>query len=560
MKNIFAFTKIISLFVVSILCNNQTQGQNILYTMLEGDTAYFSVSGANGAAKQWQQSTDSIVWADIPGATSANQTIVMTPSSTGKRYFRTNVSGNSYCADVKSSIIRCKILSNITQLQIGDLFHGGIVFNTDTSGHGLISSQQDQSSVVEWGCNGTDITGAVSLTDGASNTMSIVSACATRPIAASLCDSLTLNGYNDWFLPAKEQLNDLYQTQYYVGGFSHGDINNYYWSSTQNGPNEAWFQYFMTGGYQGSSYKGDGRVRCVRAYEPIENSGRIICKATVNIPPVYENEEICLVTVDTTVWKNKIIYEKTSNVGTVSFNIYKQTGIDEYTLIGNVPFYQPSFFIDNNSQPESHGDIYKISVLDSCGHESDLSFFHKTINLTIAVNGTTMGLNWDDYVDESGDFVPAKFYIFRGTNIHNLALYDSITASLHSYNDIDITSTYFYMIGIKKINGCNVDKSSSNMAFSNKKQNYSIGIEQVENNDSFKIYPNPFNKSTTITFENKSHYKYKVSISDITGNVLRIYDNITTDKFEVEKGDLKNGIYFFDIIGEKAIRGKFIVE
>ncbi|MBI5220015.1 MAG: T9SS type A sorting domain-containing protein [Bacteroidia bacterium] len=292
----------------------------------------------------------------------------------------------------------------------------------------------------------------------------------------------------------------------------------------------------------------------------VANAQKTFCNATVTIAPVYENEEICLVSVDPAVGKNKVMWEKTPDVGTGDFRIYKEASINQYSQIGTVPFTQPSFFIDYSSQPESHGDKYKITVIDTCGHESAQSAFHKTMNLTVAVNGATMGLNWDDYVDESGQFIPGKFYIYRGTATDNLSLYDSISASFHSYNDYNVFSSYYYMIGVKKPGGCNMSKSISDMTYSNKKQNFQNGIDEISNEYYLKIYPNPFDKSTTVNFENKKQNKYTITISDLTGKVTRLYKNITTDKLEIEKRDLKNGIYFIDITGDKIIRGKLIIE
>ena len=51
--------------------------------------------------------------------------------------------------------------------------------------------------------------------------------------AKTSCEELTLNGYNDWNLPTKEELNVLYDNlaRYGVGGFKQSP----YWSSTKNG-------------------------------------------------------------------------------------------------------------------------------------------------------------------------------------------------------------------------------------------------------------------------------------------------------------------------------------
>ena len=70
--------------------------------------------------------------------------------------------------------------------------------------------------------------------------------------------------YDDWFLPSKDELNQMYRNLYKkgIGGFS--DL--YYWSSSENGANYAWAQHFLNG-YQGFNNRNvNFRVRPVRAF------------------------------------------------------------------------------------------------------------------------------------------------------------------------------------------------------------------------------------------------------------------------------------------------------
>jgi hypothetical protein len=63
--------------------------------------------------------------------------------------------------------------------------------------------------------------------------------------AAQLCASLSVNGYNDWFLPSKGELNFMYINlgQMGLGGF--GD--KVYWSSSQDNSDGTWDQRFSDG-------------------------------------------------------------------------------------------------------------------------------------------------------------------------------------------------------------------------------------------------------------------------------------------------------------------------
>jgi hypothetical protein len=100
--------------------------------------------------------------------------------------------------------------------------------------------------------------------------------CSQRPIAASVCSDLVLNGYSDWYLPSIDELQIMYSRLHLqgLGGFG-GD---WYWSSSQYNPYYAWFMDFGSGyvysyhyyyylhlHHHGSKYN-YGQVRAVRAF------------------------------------------------------------------------------------------------------------------------------------------------------------------------------------------------------------------------------------------------------------------------------------------------------
>jgi hypothetical protein len=158
---------------------------------------------------------------------------------------------------------------------IGDTHQGGIVFYLDGNGGGLIAAPTDQSTNAEWGCYGSAISGADGTTIGTGNqnTIDIVNAnCSPylsgNLIAANICVNLTLGGYNDWFLPSKDELNEMYlnigqgSSLGNVGGFANSD----YWSSTDGDPITAWGQGFSLGNQYGNDRYFNFNVRAVRAF------------------------------------------------------------------------------------------------------------------------------------------------------------------------------------------------------------------------------------------------------------------------------------------------------
>lgn len=131
----------------------------------------------------------------------------------------------------------------------------------------LEAAPYDQSTGPEWGCNNTLIWGAdgTAVGTGEQNTIDIEAGCTTFDTAADVCAILSLGGYNDWFLPSKDELNLMY-TNLKVAGVG-GFAENSYWSSSEYYAGYAWGQNFDYG-YQGSDDKGSYglRVRAVRAF------------------------------------------------------------------------------------------------------------------------------------------------------------------------------------------------------------------------------------------------------------------------------------------------------
>ena len=146
---------------------------------------------------------------------------------------------------------------------------GGIVFYVTNGGqHGLEAAPEDQTVPfgpgVEWGCHGNVIPGmgGYAIGTGTQNTTAILAGCATSGIAARLADDYTLNGFDDWFLPSEDELNELYFRQGVVGGFA----PSVYWSSTQSTSVDAADQSFVDGFQWSNSKSTQYQVRAVRAF------------------------------------------------------------------------------------------------------------------------------------------------------------------------------------------------------------------------------------------------------------------------------------------------------
>ena len=163
-------------------------------------------------------------------------------------------------------------VSTSGNLAIGNTYQGGLVFYLDGSGGGLISAPSNQSNSAEWGCIGTNISGAsgTAIGTGYQNTVDIEAGCTTPGTAADLCANLTLGGYSDWFLPSKDELNKMYLNIGQGNALGLGNVGGFanynYWSSTEFDLNYAYFQNFSYGTQSITSKYLNVYVRAVRAF------------------------------------------------------------------------------------------------------------------------------------------------------------------------------------------------------------------------------------------------------------------------------------------------------
>jgi hypothetical protein len=192
---------------------------------------------------------------------------------------------------------------------IGQAFGGGFYagkINVSGTQYYLIVAPKasGENSSRTWGVYGAT-TGITSVIDGPTNSASLAALGASYQ-AAVFAEGLTIGGYSDWYLPAKNELEVLYyflkpttnanattsgsnanavspepiSTNYTTGspaqtsagiGFRTGETNafdsNFYWSSTENGAYYAWLQAFSTGGQNGNTIK--SASYCVRAVRRI---------------------------------------------------------------------------------------------------------------------------------------------------------------------------------------------------------------------------------------------------------------------------------------------------
>ncbi|MCB0689809.1 MAG: DUF1566 domain-containing protein [Saprospiraceae bacterium] len=158
---------------------------------------------------------------------------------------------------------------------VGDYAQGGVVFYVDANGkHGKVLYIHSMGHL-RWSNvdNEYNFEAAWSAKNGAGNTSAIIQHPNHIFSAASVCAKMAYGGYDDWYLPALNELTQLYNSRTIVdqvltsiGGEILG--TNGYWSSTEDNlqANKAWAWKFGDGTSALGFKDGFGGVRAIRSF------------------------------------------------------------------------------------------------------------------------------------------------------------------------------------------------------------------------------------------------------------------------------------------------------
>lgn len=264
--------------------------------------------------------------------------------------------------------------------------------------------------------------------------------------------------------------------------------------------------------------------------------------------------DICVVSVDTITNTNIIGWQKVITSEIDHYNIYRESstaGI--YYKIDSVPYDSLSLYVDSLSNPNVKSWRYKISVTDTCGFESALSFAQKTIHLSLSNAVGSILLSWDHYEG----FPFNEYRIYRWLAATGWQPLDSVPSNYTYYYDYTAptSQTVSYSIEVFAPDTCFFTRTpNQNTSRSNKNTIANTPLVFGVNNPSsgllsnpIKIYPNPNSGEFYLELNSEKDNEYIFELFSLEGKIVMSEIIHPTNKKFIRNysySHLSNGVYF----------------
>ncbi len=291
------------------------------------------------------------------------------------------------------------------------------------------------------------------------------------------------------------------------------------------------------------------------------------CKAIAKweipaIPPVQP--EICLLTVDTSLIFNEIVWQKDDFPGVAGFRIYREaSSYGFYEMVADQDYSEVSSFQDNAASPIDRSWRYMISTYDACGVESFMSYKHKTIQ--VVANTSDMinyDLSWDDY--EGINYATVK--LERYDDVNGWQELATLPFGTNTYADAPpVIAGLDYLVSFNLSVPCSSTKASG-IDYNSSRSNTSGGLFNPGGSTSkiadekvgtTLVFPNPVNDQLTVRIDKPEEFS-GFELCDINGKIINTYPVSGNISF-IDMSGFRNGVYYLRFVSaEKPVVHKIV--
>jgi hypothetical protein len=338
---------------------------------------------------------------------------------------------------------------------------------------------------------------------------------------------------------------------YYTGFPNNINVENNYWCTADS----AHTQPLIYDGYVNISYG-------LAIFMPIDTAA--CAHACTN----YYVQDICIVTTDTAINKNVIVWGRSNSPAHGSWNVYDST-VSGWVKIGSVPDTALSEFVDTASHPNLQAYSYRITTVDSCG-ESAPSSTNTSIYLQVAQLTGRDSLYWTHYVG----FGTPMYLIYRGLALNALTLIDSVPGTDSNFVDLSPPAGSIYLVEAVNPGGPCIPTHSMRRFLVGTSASISnggvpkapAGVNGLTSaGTSVHVYPNPNNGQFTIQATSQELMATgSVEVYNMLGEKIYSHSlNINNSTSKINLSSQPDGVYMYRVLteaGSLASEGRFVIQ
>jgi hypothetical protein len=261
----------------------------------------------------------------------------------------------------------------------------------------------------------------------------------------------------------------------------------------------------------------------------------------ITVSELPEIPEICIVSVDEDEEKNKLVWLNNSGIAS-QYGVYRESNVEgEFLLVEFIEAKEYNEYIDLQSDPSQVANSYRISLVDTCGTETALSEYHKTMHLTISRGiDNDWNLIWNPY---EGVAV-GTYSIYRSLNGQDFEKINEVAGNITSYTDnpgASLEITYYVEVNGSLCDGGEVFGTRSNQV------SKIVTNTKWSDQEVISISPNPASNILTITSDLQCE---SYQLFSLTGELL---DSQNINKAgSIDISSLPTGVYVIRIIADNS--------
>jgi photosystem II stability/assembly factor-like uncharacterized protein len=275
-------------------------------------------------------------------------------------------------------------------------------------------------------------------------------------------------------------------------------------------------------------------------------------------PNASDNQTVCIITVDETSQNNVLVWEKEVTNDISSYKIYREScQLGVYHLIHTQSYSDESLFEDFVANSENRGWRYKLSAVNTCGIESELSDAHRPIHLMLTENSGTYNLVWTDYEG----FSVSTHDVYRNSDQQGVELVTSAPQGTNTTSDTPplLTNLKYYVIADPGYT-CASSRANINTSRSNTKGSIAAPVDGVleVSDDNISVFPNPTSNILSVDFPSQL-IGNTYTVTNTVGQVILV-NTIISSREEISLKDFSNGIYYLQIASNSGLITKKMVK